>query len=152
VFAGLRAGDLAATAGRRLRRIGPRLGVHQRQFGDPLRRLPHDFEGDVAAHRMPGQRETRRRLGQDPARDPPILSSRMWLATVTGPNRHNAGMTGAKIRGEHTSPGTSRIGIVSSMLPPVSSWRGLTRPSTFFVLYCNKRWMAGSSPAMTKES
>src|SRR5215510_6502047 len=45
----------------------------------------------------------------------PILSSRMWLATVTGPNRHNAGTTGAKIRGEETRPGTRRIGIVSSM-------------------------------------
>src|SRR6266850_3266758 len=46
----------------------------------------------------------------------PILSSRMWLATVTGPNRHKAGITGAKIRGDDTRPGTSRIGIVSSML------------------------------------
>src|SRR5689334_17725202 len=45
----------------------------------------------------------------------PILSSRMWLATVTGPSRHSAGSTGAKIRGEETRPGTSRIGIVSSM-------------------------------------
>src|SRR6267378_1994660 len=45
----------------------------------------------------------------------PILSSRMWLATVTGPNRHSAGATGAKIRGEETRPGTSRIGIVSSI-------------------------------------
>jgi hypothetical protein len=45
-----------------------------------------------------------------------MLSSRMWLATVTGPNRHSAGTTGAKIRGEHTSPGTSNIGIVLSML------------------------------------
>jgi hypothetical protein len=45
-----------------------------------------------------------------------MLSSRMWLATVTGPNRHSAGTTGAKIRGEHTSPGTSKIGIVLSML------------------------------------
>jgi hypothetical protein len=25
----------------------------------------------------------------------PMLSSRMWLATVTGPNRHSAGATGA---------------------------------------------------------
>src|SRR5688572_20823249 len=46
----------------------------------------------------------------------PILSLRMWLATVTGPNRHNAGTTGAKIRGEHASPGTSKIGIGLSML------------------------------------
>src|ERR1700686_838799 len=45
----------------------------------------------------------------------PILSSRMWLATVTGPNRHKAGTTGLKIRGEQTTPGTSKIGIVLSM-------------------------------------
>jgi hypothetical protein len=45
-----------------------------------------------------------------------MLSSRMWLATVTGPNRHIAGATGSKIRGDETSPGTSKIGIVLSML------------------------------------
>jgi hypothetical protein len=39
----------------------------------------------------------------------------MWLATVTGPNRHRSGTTGAKIRGDETRPGTSRIGIVFSM-------------------------------------
>jgi hypothetical protein len=38
------------------------------------------------------------------------------LATVTGPNRHSAGATGAKIRGDDASPGTSKIGIVLSML------------------------------------
>ena len=51
---------------------------------------------DVAAHGMAGQREARRRLGQDArAAIAAILSSRMWLATVTGPNRHSAGTTGA---------------------------------------------------------
>src|ERR1700752_1702803 len=45
----------------------------------------------------------------------PILSSRIWLAIVTGPSRHSAGTTGAKIRGEETRPGTRRIGIVSAM-------------------------------------
>ena len=42
----------------------------------------------------------------------------MWLATVTGPNRQSAGTTGAKIRGEQTTPGISRIGIVLSMRGP----------------------------------
>src|ERR1700692_3466265 len=45
----------------------------------------------------------------------PILSSRMWLATVTGPHRHRAGITGAYIRGELTRPGISKIGIELSM-------------------------------------
>src|SRR6267378_524672 len=45
-----------------------------------------------------------------------ILSSRMWLATVTGPNGHSAGITGAYIRGDDARPGTSKIGIVLSML------------------------------------
>jgi len=40
-----------------------------------------------------------------------MLSSRTWLATVTGPYRHSAGTTGANIRGDETRPGTSRIGI-----------------------------------------
>jgi len=38
------------------------------------------------------------------------------LATVTGPNRQSAGTTGAKNRGEPPRPGTSKIGIVLSML------------------------------------
>jgi hypothetical protein len=45
-----------------------------------------------------------------------MLLSRMWLATVTGPNRHNAGATAAKMRGDDARPGTSKIGIVLSML------------------------------------
>ena len=85
VFAALRARDLAAAAGGRLRRIRPRLGVDQRQLCHPLRRLPHDLEGDVAAHGMPGQRETRRRLGQDPPRD----RAHIVVADVVG-DRHRA--------------------------------------------------------------
>src|SRR5438105_441875 len=45
-----------------------------------------------------------------------ILSSRRWFATVTGPNRHRAGMTGAYIRADDARPGTSIIGIELSML------------------------------------
>ena len=54
---------------RLLRGFRPRSGVEQRQFGDPLRRLPHDLEGDVAAHRQAGERKARRRRGQNAARD-----------------------------------------------------------------------------------
>ena len=85
IFAGLRARHLAAAARGGLRRIRPRLGVDQRQFCHPLRRLPDDLEGDVAAHRMPGQRETRRRLGQDPPRD----RAHIVVADVVG-DRHRA--------------------------------------------------------------
>ena len=52
----------------------------------------------------------------------PILSSRMWLATVTGPNRQRLGTTGAKYRGEQTRPGTSRIGIGFSMPGGFQVW------------------------------
>src|SRR3954447_9272459 len=45
-----------------------------------------------------------------------ILSSRMWFATVTGPNRHSAAITGAYIRADEAKPGTSIIGIELSML------------------------------------
>jgi hypothetical protein len=58
-----------ASAGAGLRRVRPRGGVEQGQLRYPLRRLPHDFEGDVTAHRVTDQREARRRLGQDPPRD-----------------------------------------------------------------------------------
>ena len=85
IVARLRPGDLTAAAGGRLRRIRSRLGVDQRQFGDPLRRLPHDLERDVAAHRMPGQREARRRLGQDSAR----YRAHIVVADVVG-DRHRA--------------------------------------------------------------
>jgi hypothetical protein len=39
----------------------------------------------------------------------------MWLATITGPNRHSGGITGAYMRAEQVRPGTSKIGIVLSM-------------------------------------
>src|SRR5450759_1546537 len=47
IFARLRPRNLAAAAAGRLRGLGARLGVDQRQLRHPLRRLPHDFEGDV---------------------------------------------------------------------------------------------------------
>src|SRR5262249_34669985 len=66
------------------------------------------MEWPTSANRGGASASTRRAIA-------PILSSRMWLATVTGPNRQSAGTTGAKIRGEDRRPGISRIGIVSSM-------------------------------------
>jgi hypothetical protein len=50
-----------------------------------VRRLTHDLEGDVAAHRMAGQGETGRRLGQDPPRD----RAHILVADVVG-DRHRA--------------------------------------------------------------
>ena len=52
-----------------LRRFRPRPGIQQREFRHALRRLPHDLEGDVTAHRQAGEREARRRGGQDAAGD-----------------------------------------------------------------------------------
>ena len=49
--------DEAAPPRRRLRCIGRRLGVHQRQPLDPLRRPPQDLEADIAAHREAAERE-----------------------------------------------------------------------------------------------
>jgi len=65
----LDARDQSAAARPDLVGIRPRLGVHQRQLRHPVRRLPHDLERDVAAHRVPGQREPRRPLGEDTAGD-----------------------------------------------------------------------------------
>ena len=65
--------DHAAAASGRLRRVGARLGAHQRQFRDPLGCLPHDLEGDVAAHRMAGEGKARRCLSQDTAGDRPHI-------------------------------------------------------------------------------
>ena len=45
--------------------VGPRRSVKQRELGNPLGRLPQHGEGDVAAHRQAGERETRRRIGED---------------------------------------------------------------------------------------
>ena len=95
VLAGRGAGHHAAAAGGRLGRIGSGLGIDQRQFCHPIGRLAHDLEGDIAAHRMPGEREARRRLGRIRRAIKAIWSSRMWLATVTGPNRQRAGSNGA---------------------------------------------------------
>jgi len=44
---------------------------------------------------------------------PAMLSSRIWLATVTGRCRHSAGSSGAQIRGEQMRPGTSTSGSAS---------------------------------------
>ncbi len=49
------------------RSLRPRTGVEERQLRHPLRRLPHDLEGDVTAHRQPREREARRRCGKDAA-------------------------------------------------------------------------------------
>jgi hypothetical protein len=59
----------AAAACRQFSRVRPRVAIHQRQPQYPLRRLPHDLQRDVAAHRMSGQRKTRRRLIENSLRD-----------------------------------------------------------------------------------
>ena len=51
---------LRAPRGTRFRGVGPRHRVQQRQFQHPLRRLAHDLEGQVAAHRQADEREARR--------------------------------------------------------------------------------------------
>ena len=73
----------AATALGRLRRVRPRLGVDQCEFGDPVRRLAHDLEGDVAAHGMAGEHKARRPLGEDAPGDRPYAV----VADVVG-DRH----------------------------------------------------------------
>ena len=60
--------DALAAALRLFRRFRARPGSRSAAW-PPLRRLPHDLQGDVAAHREAGERETRRRGGQNPARD-----------------------------------------------------------------------------------
>jgi len=52
-----------------LRRFGSRRGVEQRGPLDALGRVPHDTQGEVAAHREPGERKARRRGGEDATRD-----------------------------------------------------------------------------------
>ena len=59
-----------------------------------------------------------------------MLSSRMWLATVTGPNRHNAGMTGAKIRGEHASPVTAESASYCPCGTPNGAFSGVKRANS----------------------
>ena len=51
--------------GRLFRQIGASIGVEQRELGDTFGFPAHDFEGDVAAHGEPGEREFGRRGGQD---------------------------------------------------------------------------------------
>ncbi len=51
------------------RDFGPRRGIEKREPRHPLRRLPHDLESDVTAHRQPNQREPWRRRGKRPACD-----------------------------------------------------------------------------------
>jgi len=69
-----------------LRRIRPRLGIDQRQLRHPLRRLPHDLERDVAAHGSPASAKRGGASAKILRAIAPILSSRIWLATITGPN------------------------------------------------------------------
>src|SRR5437660_2320634 len=51
------------------RRLGACAGIEERELRYTLRRLPHDFKGDVAAHRKAGEGKTRRRRGQNAPRD-----------------------------------------------------------------------------------
>jgi hypothetical protein len=69
---------VAAAFGERDNRLAPlrlfrcfaaRAGVEERELGDPLRRLTHDLESDIAAHRQTGEREARRSRRQYSARD-----------------------------------------------------------------------------------
>ena len=57
--------DIDAPFRLRLRRVVTRAGVEQRELCNPIRCLPHDLQRDVAAHREPGERKTRRRSGKD---------------------------------------------------------------------------------------
>jgi hypothetical protein len=52
--AGLGECDLGPAPRGLLRRFGPRRGVEQRELLDALGRVPHDGQGDEAAHREPG--------------------------------------------------------------------------------------------------
>jgi hypothetical protein len=48
-----------------LGRIRAGRGVEQRQFNDPLRRLPHDLKANIAAHGDADERKARRRCRED---------------------------------------------------------------------------------------
>jgi hypothetical protein len=61
--------DLAKAPLGLLGHVGTRPGIEQRELGHPLRRLPHELECDVAAHREADQREARRRGVKDTGRD-----------------------------------------------------------------------------------
>ena len=58
-------GDLFLSCLCLLRRIRSGARIEQRQGGHPLRRLAHDLEGDVPAHRQAEQSKALRRVGQD---------------------------------------------------------------------------------------
>src|ERR1700730_5280959 len=63
--AGLDDRDLGLAPRSLLRRFGASRGVEQREPLDALGRVPHDGQGDVAAHREPGERKAWRRGGED---------------------------------------------------------------------------------------
>ena len=52
-----------------LRGLGTRAGVEKRKLDHSLRRLAHDFESDVAAHRQSRERKPGRRCGQNAPRN-----------------------------------------------------------------------------------
>jgi len=54
---------------RLLRRLGACAGIEECKLGHPLRRLAHDLERDVAAHRQARERKARRGSAQDAPRD-----------------------------------------------------------------------------------
>ncbi len=93
--AGLGKRDLRLAPRGLLRRFGPRRGIEQRELGDALGRVPHDGQGEVAAHGKPGERKARRRGGEDAARDRVHAVVAGMVGNRTGPNRHSAGICSA---------------------------------------------------------
>lgn len=75
-----------------------------------------DLERDVAAHGMAGERETRRGLAQHTGSDRRHAVVPDWLATITGPNRHSAGMTGRRFGPRRTAPEPAQMGVVWSII------------------------------------
>ena len=75
-----------------LGQVGTRAGIEQRQPGDAFRRLAHDFQGDIAAHRQAGERKAWRRRCQNAPRD----RGHAVIAGMVGdnhrPNCHSAGI------------------------------------------------------------
>jgi hypothetical protein len=53
-------GDDSLAPLRLFRRFATRADVEKRELGDPLRRLTHNLESNVATHRQAGEREARR--------------------------------------------------------------------------------------------
>ena len=68
---------LRAACGRGLGGIRTRGSVEQRQPCDPLRRLAHDLEGDVTAHRKPTNAKRGGALARMPAAMPAMVSARV---------------------------------------------------------------------------